>query len=61
MAKKTELRPGERAKTSGQYDLRGPRGGSRSREATITRGEPAPPTPDKGMSWKLTDRTKHKR
>ena len=61
MAKKTQLRPGQIAEISGQYNLQGPRGGSRGREATITRGKPAPPAPKKGMSWKLVDRTKHKK
>ena len=61
MAGKTELKPGQRAPRSGQYGLRGPRGGDLGREATITRGEPAPPTPKKGESWRLNDPTKHKR
>ena len=60
MTGKTELKPGEHAGRSGQYGLRGPRGGDKGREATITRGEPGPPTPEKGQTWKLTDPTKHK-
>ena len=61
MAKKPQLRPGQRAGTSGQYGLQGARGADLGRESTIVRGEPAPPTPKKGQSWKLTDRTKHKK
>ena len=60
MVKKTQLRPGQIAEISGQYGLRGARGADLGRESTIVSGEPAPPTPKKGQSWKLTDRTKHK-
>jgi hypothetical protein len=61
MPNQTSLRPGQRADRSGQYGLTGPRGGDRGREATITKGEPAPPTPHKGESWKLSDPTRHKK
>jgi hypothetical protein len=61
MAKKPVLKPGQKALVSGQYGLRGPRGGSVEREATIVAGEPAPPTPRPKMTWKLADPTKHKR
>ena len=61
MPKKPMLKPGQKAEISGQYELTGPRGGSREREATIVKDEPAPPTPETNMTWKLADRTKHKR
>ena len=61
MAKKPVLKPGQKAPVSGQYGLLGPRGAPRGREATIVKNEPAPPTPSSGMTWKLADRTKHKR
>ena len=54
------LRPGEKAPTSGQYEIIGPRGGRTGEERTITRREPLPPTPESGQSYKLVDRTKHK-
>lgn len=59
MANKSDLKPGQQADRSGQYGLRGPRGGDKGREATIVRGKPAPPTPQKGDSWHLNDPTKH--
>lgn len=58
MAKST-LKPGERAPASGQYKQVGPRGGVK-REVTVVKREPLPPTPAKGMSYKLTDRTQNK-
>ena len=58
--RKPLLKPGQKAPTSGQYGLRGQRGADQRREATITKGEPAPPTPKPGMKWKLNDRTRHK-
>jgi len=60
MARKTPLSPGQKVKISGQYELTGPRGGRQGREATLTKHEPAPPTPRPKMTWKLTDTTKHK-
>ena len=61
MPKKPILKPGETVPQSGQYELRGQRGGSQGREATLVKNEPAPPTPARGMTWKLADRTRHKR
>ncbi len=56
-----ELRkPGEKAGTSGQYEIVGPRGGDRGgAERTVTKGEPLPPTPEKGERYRLADPTKH--
>lgn len=58
-AKTGGLRPGESAPRSGQYEQIGPRGGRTGSERTVTRGEPMPPTPKPGMSYRLTDPTKH--
>lgn len=55
------LKPGTEAKRSGQYEQIGPRGGRTGEERTVTRGEPLPPTPKPGMTYKLVDPTKHGR
>lgn len=55
------LSPGQKAPKSGQYEQVGPRGGKTGVERTVTKGEPLPPTDKKGMGYKLTDPTKHKR
>lgn len=52
-------KPGQPAPRSGQYGIVGPRGGDTGKERTVTRGEPMPPTPKSGMSYKLNDPTKH--
>lgn len=52
-------KPGQTAPKSGQYGLVGPRGGDTGKERTVTKGEPMPPTPKSGMSYKLNDPTKH--
>lgn len=57
--KSSNLKPGTTAPASGQYDQRGPRGGSH-KEVTVTKGEPLPPAPGKGFSYTLVDRTKNK-
>lgn len=51
---KKTYRPGEIAQISGQYRLVGTK-----REATVTRGEPLPPTPKNGQKWLLVDQTRH--
>jgi len=61
MSKQPTYRPGEKAPVSGQYPVLGPRGGPQGTEVTVTRGEPFPPTPDKGMGYGKPDKTKHKR
>ncbi len=58
MAKKT-FKSGQEAKKSGQYEIIGSRGGRTGVERTVVRGEPLPPTPKKGQSFKLVDKTKH--
>jgi hypothetical protein len=55
-----KLRPGQDAPRSGQYEQIGPRGARTGQEVTSVRGEPLPPTPRRGMSYKLVDATKHK-
>ncbi len=53
-------KPGETAKRSGQYEQVGPRGRRTGVERTVTRGEPLPPTPQRGMTYRLVDPTKTK-
>lgn len=54
------LKPGETAPASGQYEIIGPRGGHTGDERTVVRGEPLPPTPAPGQSYRIVDRTKNK-
>ena len=56
-----ELKPGEKAPASGQYEIIGPRGGATGNERTVTKGEPLPPTPKSGETYVLVDKTKHKK
>lgn len=53
------LKPGQEAPASGQYQIIGPRGGQ-GPERTVVRGEPLPPTPSRGSTYTLVDRTKTK-
>ena len=53
------LKPGMRAPSSGQYQEIGPRGG-KGKEVTVVKGEPLPPAPKKGITYKIVDRTKNK-
>lgn len=53
------LKPGHTAPRSGQYGIVGPRGGDTGKERTVTKGEPLPPTPQSGQTYKLVDPTKH--
>lgn len=59
MARPTH-KPGQRAPRSGQYEIKGPRGGDTGRERTVVRGEPFPPTPKPGQKYVLVDPTKHR-
>lgn len=59
MAKSSGLKPGEQAPRSGQYQIIGPRGGQ-GPERTVVRGEPMPPTPASGSTYKLVDPTRTK-
>lgn len=53
---KKYFKTGEKADISGQY-----KNNETGREVTITKGEPFPPTPEKGQKYILADRTKHKK
>lgn len=53
------FKPGEKANYSGQYEMVGPRGGRTGIERTVVKGEPLPPTKQKGQSYILVDKTKH--
>lgn len=53
------LKPGNRAPASGQYERVGPRGGRTGREVTVVKGEPLPPTPNSGSSYRIVDRTRN--
>ena len=55
----TPIKPGEHAPRSGQYEIVGPRGGRTGEERTVVRGEPLPPTPERGQGYILTDPTKN--
>jgi hypothetical protein len=56
---KEPLKPGQKAPASGQYQQIGPRGG-KGKEVTVTKGEPLPPTPNAGTTYRIADRTKNK-
>ena len=45
------LKPGEIAPWSGEYEIRGSRGGDTGRERTAIRGKPLPPTPKPGRTY----------
>ena len=53
------LKPGQTAPKSGQYEIVGPRGGKTGVERTVTKGEPLPPTRKSGEKYYLVDSTKH--
>jgi len=52
-----KLTPGTRAPVSAQYEILGPRGGRTGVERTVVRGEPLPPTPNPGETYRIADRT----
>jgi hypothetical protein len=56
VSKKDGFKPGEPTPRSGQYREIGPRGG-KGREVTAVRGEPLPPTTQRGSSYVLVDPT----
>lgn len=53
-------KPGEIARASGQYEIRGPRGGRTGAERTVVKGERMPPTPKPNQRYHIVDRTKNK-
>ena len=52
-----KLTPGTKAPASGQYEIVGPRGGRTGVERTVVRNEPLPPTPNRGETYRIADRT----
>lgn len=52
-------RPGETTPNSGQYEIRGPRGGHTGAERTAVQGKPLPPTPAPRQTYVLVDPTKN--
>ena len=61
MGKRNPNRPGKKVPRSGQYELTGRGGRGLGREYTLVEGEPFPPTPKPGQSFRLVDKTKHKK
>ncbi|QDS94140.1 hypothetical protein FF011L_29180 [Roseimaritima multifibrata] len=57
--KVNELKPGEKAPASGQYQEIGPLG-QEGHEVTVVKGEPLPPTTTAGSTYTIVDRTKNK-
>jgi hypothetical protein len=53
-------KPGQTAPASGQYGIVGARGGKTTVERTVVRGEPLPPTPRPGQTYRIADRTHNK-
>jgi hypothetical protein len=54
-------KPGEISPGSGQVEIVGPRGGNAGGvERTVVKGEPFPPTPEKGQKYMPVDGTKNK-
>lgn len=49
-------KPGEKAPVSGQYKR-----SRTNKEVTSVKGDRFPPTPKKGETYRLVDRTKHKK
>ena len=52
-------KPGEKADRSGQYEIVGPRGGRTGVERTVVKGEPLPPTPQRGQRYIMVDPSKN--
>lgn len=55
----SQLKPGEIAPASGQYQEIGPKG-RKGREVTVVKGEHLPPTTVAGSTYTIVDRTKNK-
>jgi hypothetical protein len=47
------FKPGQPAPRSGEYEIRGPRGGDTGQERTAIQGKPLPPTPKPGQHYEL--------
>lgn len=52
------FKPGQKAPTSGQYEILGPRGGHSGIERMVVKNEPFPPTQQSGQTYVLVDKTK---
>lgn len=52
------FKPGQKAPTSGQYEMLGSRGGHSGIERTVVKNEPFPPTQQAGQTYVLVDKTK---
>jgi len=57
--KKGTLKSGTKVQISGQYEIINRLGNPTGIERTVTKGEPLPPTPKSGQSYRLKDKTKH--
>jgi hypothetical protein len=53
-------KPGQKARTSGQYGVVGPKGGKTGTEVTFAKGGTLPPTSKPGQGFVLVYKTKHK-
>ena len=53
-------RPGQKARVSGQYEIRGTREGHTGQERTVVRGEPLPATLLPGQRYHLVDPTRNR-
>lgn len=58
MTRKSGFKPGQTTPASGQYQQIGPRGG-KGPEVTSVKGEPLPPTTQKGSTYTLVDPSKN--
>ncbi|MBE6067757.1 MAG: hypothetical protein E7211_08705 [Clostridium lundense] len=56
----SNIKPGQSAPKSGQYEIIGPRGGHTGTEVTLPKGHTAPPTPKPGQTYTIVDPTKNK-
>jgi len=52
-------KPSQKAPTSGQYGVVGPKGGFTGIEVTVAKGGTLPPTPKPSQGFVLADKTKH--
>jgi hypothetical protein len=53
-------KPGQKAPTSGQNGIVGPKGSKTGTEVTVAKGGTLLPTPKPGQGFVLVDKTKHK-
>lgn len=60
MSNKSGLKPGQPAPGSGQYAVKGPRGGDTGKEVTSEKNNPLPPTQKPGQTYTFVDPTKNK-